>query len=214
MIIQRRPSSRRPVLSHRTLAEGLRVLTDQDPHLAEIVRGHGPPPLWARAAGFPTLVHIILEQQVSLASAKAAFDRLRGAASALTPERFLGLDDRKLHAIGFSRQKAAYCRHLASAMVLGQLNLATLRRLDDAHVRQELMKIKGIGSWTADIYLLMALRRPDIWPTGDLALATAMQRVKGLRARPTPERLEQLGQTWRPWRAVAARLLWHYYLSA
>ncbi len=213
MTSQRRSLFRPPALSQRTLAEGLRFLTDQDPHLAQIVRRYGPPPLWARAAGFPTLVHIILEQQVSLASARAAFDRLRGAAAPLTPERFLRLDHRRLHAIGFSRQKASYCQHLASAIVLGQLKLPTLTQMEDPQVRQELMRIKGIGSWTADIYLLMALRRPDIWPTGDLALATATQRVKGLPARPTPEHLEQLGQAWRPWRAVAARLLWHFYLS-
>ncbi len=201
------------VLTKKTLADGLRVLTARDAHLARIARVYGPPPLWARAAGFPTLVHIILEQQVSLASARAAFDRLQAAASPLTPERFLALDDRTLRTIGFSRQKSAYCRHLADAIVQRQLRLPTLARMDDTQVRQELMKVKGIGLWTADIYLLMALRRPDTWPAGDLALAVAVQRLKGLASRPAPERLEQLGRAWRPWRAVAARLLWHYYLS-
>lgn len=202
------------MLTKRTLAEGLRVLTARDAHLARIARVYGPPPLWARATRFPTLVHIILEQQVSLASARAAFERLQAAASPLTPERFLELDDRTLRTIGFSRQKTAYCRHLADAIVQGQLRLAALARMEDTRVRQELMKVKGIGLWTADIYLLMALRRPDTWPVGDLALVVAVQRLKGLASRPAPKRMEQLGRAWRPWRAVAARLLWHYYLSA
>lgn len=201
------------VLTRKTLAEGLRVLTARDAHLARIVRVYGPPPLWARAPGFPTLVHIILEQQVSLASARAAFDRLQAAASPLTPERFLALGDGTLRTVGFSRQKAAYCRHLADAVVRRQLRLPALASMKDWRVREELMKVKGIGLWTADIYLLMALRRPDTWPAGDLALAVAVQRLKGLASRLAPERLEQLGRAWRPWRAVAARLLWHYYLS-
>jgi DNA-3-methyladenine glycosylase II len=158
-------------------------------------------------------VHIILEQQVSLASARAALDRLQLVASPLTPQRFLALDDGALRASGFSRQKTAYCRHLAKAIVQGRLNLGALARMDDIQVRQELMRVKGIGLWTADIYLLMALRRPDAWPAGDLALAAAVQQVKGLASRPTPEHLEELGLAWRPWRAVVARLLWHYYLS-
>ncbi len=186
------------VLTRKTLADGLRVLTARDAHLARIARAYGPPPLWVRAPGFPTLVHIILEQQVSLASARSAFDRLQAAASPLTPERFLALGDGTLRTIGFSRQKSAYCRHLADAIVQRQLRLPTLARMDDTQVRQELMKVKGIGLWTADIYLLMALRRPDTWPAGDLALAVAVERLKGLASRPAPERLEQLGRTWRP----------------
>jgi DNA-3-methyladenine glycosylase II len=169
--------------------------------------------MWAREPGFPTLIHIILEQQVSLASARAAYDRLLVAASPLTPARFLELDDAELKTIGFSRQKTAYGRELAGAILDGRLNLTELGTLDDADVRSELMGIKGIGPWTADIYLLMALRRPDVWPSGDLALASAAQRVKRLAARPTPDELDTLGADWTPWRAVAARLLWHYYLS-
>ena len=182
------------MLSTNTLAEGLRVLTARDARLARIARVYGPPPLWARAAGFPTLVHIILEQQVSLASARAAFDRLQAAASPLTPERFLALDGGTLRTIGFSRQKTTYCRHLADAIARGRLKLAALARMDDTRARQELMKIKGIGLWTAYIYLLMALRRPDTWPVGDLALAVAVQRLKRLASRPAPKRLEQLGR--------------------
>jgi len=170
--------------------------------------------MWDREPGFPTLVHIILEQQVSLASAKAAYDRLLAAASPLTPAIFLEFDDVELKRFGFSRQKTTYGRGLAQAILDGHLDLAKLEALDDAAVRSELMVIKGIGPWTADIYLLMALRRPDVWPIGDLALASAAWRVKGLASRPTPEELDDLGAGWRPWRAVAARLLWRYYLSA
>jgi DNA-3-methyladenine glycosylase II len=169
--------------------------------------------MWAREPGFPTLIHIILEQQVSLASARAAFDRLLVAASPLTPARFLELDDATLKTIGFSRQKTAYGRELAQTILGGRLNLAELETQDDATVRSELMAIKGIGPWTSDIYLLVALRRPDVWPSGDLALAAAAQGVKQLATRPTPDELDALGKNWRPWRAVAARLLWHYYLS-
>jgi len=169
--------------------------------------------MWAREPGFPTLLHIILEQQVSLASAKAAYNRLLAAVSLLTPDRFLELDDAALKAIGFSRQKTAYGRDLALAIIEGRLDLDALEVMDDATARSELIKIKGIGLWTADIYLLMALRRPDIWPRGDLALAVAVQQVKRLPACPTSDELDELGAAWRPWRAVAARLLWHHYLS-
>ena len=200
-------------LTDETFAHGLHVLCDNDPDLAEIVGRLGPPPMWARKPGFPTLIHIILEQQVSLASARAAYDRLLAEASPLTPARFIQLDAPTLKRIGFSRQKTSYGRGLARAILDGALNLAELETLGDEAVRSELMAIKGIGPWTADIYLLMALRRPDAWPSGDLALANAAQRVKGLASRPTPDDLETLGANWRPWRAVAARLLWHFYLS-
>jgi DNA-3-methyladenine glycosylase II len=200
-------------LTDESLSRGLRTLADRDPDLAQILGVLGPPPMWAREPGFPTLVHIILEQQVSLASARAAYDRLLLAASPLTPERFLELDDARLRAIGFSRQKTAYGRHLVRAILDGQLDLGALEAMDDEAVRSALTQIKGIGPWTADIYLLMALRRPDIWPSGDLALVVAVQMVKGLASRPTPDEMEAYGEPWCPWRAVAARLLWHYYLS-
>lgn len=169
--------------------------------------------MWAREPGFPTLLYIILEQQVSLASARAAYDRLIETIGVPTPEAFLNLSDSSLKAIGFSRQKARYCRLLAESILIRKLDLATLTALSDDAVRSELTSIKGIGPWTADIYLLMALRRPDIWPTGDMALATAVRRVKGLDSRPSPNELNIIAANWRPWRSVAARLLWHYYLS-
>jgi DNA-3-methyladenine glycosylase II len=200
-------------LSQRSLLIATQRLATQDPDLAGVVKAFGPPPLWAREPGFHTLIHIILEQQVSLASARAAYDRLTAATGTLTPETFLGLNDGELKAIGFSRQKAAYGRGLSETILGGGLDLAHLHMLDDGQVKSRLMSVKGIGPWTADIYLLMVLRRADTWPSGDLALATAAQEVKRLRRKPTPERLERLAEAWRPWRAVAARILWHHYLS-
>ena len=200
-------------LNEQTFARGLRVLSRRDPALARILKDIGPPPMWNRRPGFSTLLHIILEQQVSLASARAAFDRLRAAASPLTPARFLEFDDAQLRAFGFSRQKTAYGRHLAQSILDGHFKLAALKKMDDATARAELLKLKGVGLWTADIYLLMVLLRPDVWPHGDLALAVAVQKIKGLSVRPTYDELTEMAERWKPWRAVAARMFWHYYLS-
>ncbi len=200
-------------LNEKVFAQGVRLLTDRDEHLADVVKAYGRPPLWVRVPGFPTLVYIILEQQVSLASARAAFERLKAAANPLTPKRFLKLTDAELLRIGFSRQKSLYTRLIAESLARRHFDLGYLHELHDDAARKMLIAFKGIGRWTADIYLLSALRRPDIWPIGDLALATAVQEVKRLRKRPSPEKLEKLSQPWRPWRAVAARLFWHAYLS-
>lgn len=201
-------------LTQRSLIRAARRLADRDPDLAAVIEVYGPPPLWAREPGFHTLIHIILEQQVSLASAKAAYDRLVAATGRLLPDRFLTLTDAELKGIGFSRQKTAYGRGLAQAILDGRLDLAGLETLDDVQAKARLMTVKGVGSWTADIYLLMVLRRTDTWPSGDMALAVAAQRVKRMRAQPTPTKLEKIGKAWQPWRAVAARILWHYYLSS
>ena len=192
---------------------GLNELAARDRDLGNVLSRLGPPPMWDRKPEFPTLVHIILEQQVSLASAKACFDKLLAAVGALTPESLLTLDDRTLKGIGFSRQKTVYARILAEAVQTGSLDLDGLSDLPDDEARERLMRLKGIGRWTADIYLLMALGRPDVWPVGDLALVVAAQRIKGLDSRPSPEEFRDLGEPWRPWRSVAARLLWHHYLS-
>jgi DNA-3-methyladenine glycosylase II len=200
------------ILNEGVFSQGVRLLTERDEHLAGVVRNYGQPPLWVREPGFPTLVYIILEQQVSLASAKAAFDRLTAAVRPLTPRRFLELTDVELLRIGFSRQKTLYTRLLAESLARRHFDLRYLQDLPDDSAHKMLVAFKGIGRWTADIYLLSALRRPDIWPIGDLALATAVQEVKRLRKRPSAEKLEALSIPWRPWRAVAARLFWHAYL--
>jgi DNA-3-methyladenine glycosylase II len=206
-------SSQPDRLNLETLAEGVNFLCIIDPALARIHANLGIPPLWAREPGFPTLVHIILEQQVSLASAKAAFVKLQQAAGAVTPETFLKYNDDELKGFGFSRQKTTYCRGLARLVLNNELDLEGLALLDDISARSTLVNIKGIGPWTANIYLLMALLRPDIWPSGDLALAVAYQKLIGLESRPTTEQLAEIAALWHPWRAVAARQLWHYYLS-
>jgi DNA-3-methyladenine glycosylase II len=189
-------------------------LTARDADLAAIVARYGLPPLWDRAPGFGTLVHLILEQQVSLASAQAAFDRLAAASGGQpSPGRLLAFDDAELLAIGFSRQKARYARELARAVQSGSLDIDGLADLDDEAVRRSLEAMPGIGPWTSSIYLLMVLGRPDVWPVGDIALAQAAAEVKGLERRPDPDELRAIGEAWRPWRSVAARLLWHDYLG-
>ncbi len=202
-----------PPLGEPMLHSATQALARRDPDLRRVVRRLGPPPLWDRPLGFATLVRIILEQQVSLASARAAFERLAEALSAIEPTAFLSLDDATLKSIGFSRQKARYCRVLAQAVLAGTLDLERLDALPDDRVRDDLTAIPGIGPWTADIYLLMALRRPDVWPVGDLALRAALQDLKCLPSTPTSGEFERLGEPWRPWRSVAARLLWHHYLN-
>jgi DNA-3-methyladenine glycosylase II len=201
------------MLTTDELHRATRALARRDPDLARVVRAHGPPPLWQRRPGFGTLVHIILEQQVSLASARAAYERARMLARPFTPVTFLRLDDGQLRAAGFSRQKTEYSRNLARAIIGRELELGKLTTLDDDEVRRRLTAIKGIGSWTADIYLLMVLGRPDVWPLGDIALAQAAREIKRLTGRPSGDELRALGESWRPWRAVAARVLWHHYLS-
>jgi DNA-3-methyladenine glycosylase II len=205
----------RPIrsLTERSLRRAARQLAARDAALGRVLRSLGPPPLWARPEGFPTLLHIILEQQVSLASARAAFKRLLDVASPLTPRRFLKLDDEALRQAGFSRQKAAYGRALAEAVLQKELDLRGLGALDDDAARSALLRIKGIGPWTADIYLLMALLRRDVWPRGDRALAVAYQQLNGSRAAPSDDELAEWALEWKPWRAVAARILWHFYLN-
>jgi DNA-3-methyladenine glycosylase II len=200
-------------LDEASLLRACRILARRDAALAAILARYGPPPLWAREPGFATLVHLILEQQVSLASARAAFDRLGVAIGPPRPAPFLALDDAQLLKIGFSRQKARYARALAAAVEAGSLDLDALAAADDAEVDRRLTALPGIGPWTATSYRLMALRRPDAWPQHDIALAQAVAETHGLPARPGPEALLDLAEAWRPWRAAAARLLWHHYLS-
>lgn len=169
--------------------------------------------MWRRPTGFATLVHIILEQQVSLKSAKAMLLRLQSAVQPFTPDRFVHLGEMHLRGLGVTRQKSEYLFHLSVSILNGELNLNRFSRMDDDEVRQQLTRIKGIGSWSADVYLLMAMRRADIWPAGDLALAVAAKDLLQLERRPTPDELETIAERWRPFRAVAARMLWQHYLG-
>ena len=202
-----------PALNEDRLAEAAKVLATLDKDLARILADHGTPPLWARKPGFVTLVRIILEQQVSLASADAMYRRLIDNISPLTPASVLIAGAPHLRSFGVTRQKATYFINVAEAIENGELDLRKLGRQSDEEVLAKLTSVKGIGPWTAKIYLLMALRRPDIWPIGDIALATAFKSMKGRQERPTQAELDGFAKAWRPHRATAARMLWHYYLT-
>ncbi|MEX2653464.1 MAG: DNA-3-methyladenine glycosylase 2 family protein, partial [Acidimicrobiia bacterium] len=188
-------------------------LIGRDPHLAAVVDRFGRPEVFRRPPTFATLVLLILEQQVSLSSAAAAYGRL-AAAGAVDPESLLGLDDVTLREFGFSRQKTRYVRALAQATASGDLVLERLADLTDDEVRSVLTSIPGIGPWTADVFLLSCLARPDVWPVGDRALQVGSAEVLGLTAVPGPTELAQIGERWRPLRSTAAQLIWHHYLAS
>jgi len=200
-------------LDEARLLEATRELAAIDPDLGGIAERHGSPPMWGRDPGFETLVRIILEQQISLASADAALQRLTRATGAVEPDAIAMAGEEALRAAGQTRQKSRYLVGMARDVLEGRLDLDSVAAAGDDDARAQLMRVVGIGRWTADIYLLMALRRPDIWPAGDLALAGSMRRAKRLAALPTRAEQEVIAEAWRPWRAVAARLLWHAYLA-
>ena len=198
-------------LSEESLQAAAFQLANRDLHLAEVVQAFGPPPLWAREPDFATLVYIILEQQVSLASARAAFHRLTEAIAPVSQQ--LSCSMMPCQSGWFQPPENGLWAHPGSGHPGWPAGPGRPGGPADDEVRSELTRIKGIGRWTADIYLMEALLRPDVWPVGDLALAVAVQRVKRLEGVPGPVALEALGDAYRPWRAVAARLFWHHYLS-
>ncbi len=200
-------------LNEATLARAVEDLCRREPRFRAIRARHGLPPLWQRPAGFLTLLHIILEQQVSLASARAVMDKMLTRHPAPDAALFLNLDDDALKGFGFSRQKIRYGRLLAGEIAGGRLDPRELSHLPDEEARQRLTRLTGIGPWTADIYLLMVLLRPDVWPHGDRALAVAVREVFDLPEVPGYDALTIMAERWSPHRAVAARLLWHHYLS-
>ena len=199
-------------LTLRNLRLHSKGLASTCPHLFVAYEKYGPPPLWDRQPGFATLLQIILEQQVSLASAKACYDKLCMRVGEITPQSLLASTDAQLKKDGFSRQKTAYARHLSEAMLERRIDLDSLHGLPDDEVKHELTKLKGVGEWTSDIYLLMAMLRPDVMPKGDVALHTAWHKLSG-EARPTSDEFLSIAERWRPYRSVAARMLWHFYLS-
>ena len=199
-------------LTERKLKQACVELAEGHAELAFVYKTYGPPPMWDRPTGFSTLLQIILEQQVSLASAKACFDKLTAYIGDVTPENLLSLDNAELKTVGFSRQKSAYARHLSEAVIEKHIDLDSLTHLADTDVKTELIKLKGIGEWSSDIYLLMAMLRPDVMPKGDVALHTAWHKLSG-EPRPTSDEFVSMAEKWSPYRSVAARLLWHYYLS-
>lgn len=194
-----------------TLAQGIAFLSATDPILARVYDQVKMPPLWLRPPGLATLVQIILEQQVSLSSAQAIFNRLQKICQPFCAEQLLTLTPEQWRLCGVSRPKQTYIRHLATAISHRQLDLDSLSSLDDQQVSEQLTQIRGIGVWTANLYLLMALGRPDVWPTGDLALESTVKKLYQLPERLPARTWTDLTAPWRPWRAVAARLLWQYY---
>ncbi len=188
-------------------------LAEKDDDLKLIVDTYGYPPLFARKPTFETLLHIILEQQVSLASAKAALNKLKEKIGIVLPEKLLLLTDVELRACYFSRQKITYSRDLAKAIINKQLNLDELILSPDETVRTELKKIKGIGDWTTDVYMMMAMQRTDLFPLGDIALVNSMKTIKNLPKETGAAALLMLAEKWRPYRTVATFLLWHAYIN-
>jgi DNA-3-methyladenine glycosylase II len=167
--------------------------------------------MWARRPGFPTLLRIVLEQQVSLISARAMYERLRANIDPFDTATFIERGELYLRSLGMTRQKAHYAVTVAQAFSNGDLK--SISRLTDEEAHATLTRIKGVGPWTANIYLLMALRRPDIWPDGDIALATAVKKLRKLEHRPSFIELARVAEGWRPYRSVAARMLWQFYLA-
>lgn len=201
-------------VTHQSLAGHVETLCTRDTSLRKIVAQYGLPPLWARPAGFTSLAKIILEQQVSFASAATLYKRLaKQMPGGFTPEAILEAGRDGLRTLGVTRQKSEYIFELASAVHHGRLNLAAHRKMSDAQVYAELVQLKGIGQWTANVYLLMALRREDVWPPGDLALHKAIAHAKELPETPSSEEVVAIAQQWAPLRAVAARILWHGYIQ-
>jgi DNA-3-methyladenine glycosylase II len=198
-------------LSSESLATAAASLAARDRHLGSIHERYGPPPMWARRPGFPTLLRIILEQQVSLISARAMFERLKSNIEPFTALGFIEAGEASLRSLGVTRQKAHYCVQVAEAFTNGHLN--QLARMSDEDAHRALVSIKGVGPWTANIYLLMVLRRPDIWPDGDVALASAVGSLRKINPRPSFPELAKIAEAWRPYRSVAARMLWQYYLA-
>lgn len=201
------------MLDEQAFGTAVDELTRRDADLARLVAEHGRPVLWSRPAGFPSLVLLILEQQVSLASAAAAYAKVLARIGAMEPGRLLATTPAELRIDGVSRQKDRYLRVLATAVTSGDLDLDGLGRGTDDEARRELLALPGIGPWTADVYLLACLGRPDLWPVGDRALQVATAEALGLGTVPDRGHLELLGDRWRPMRSTAARLLWHGYLS-
>jgi DNA-3-methyladenine glycosylase II len=199
-------------LTDESVAQASAALAGMDCDLAKILQANGPPPLWARPTGFETLIRIILEQQVSLVSADAMYRRLKENISPISTKNILQVGIDGLRELGITRQKSSYFINVAESVENGELDLDGLKECDDDKSIERLTSIKGIGPWTARIYLLMALLRPDVWPIGDIALATAVKNIRGWKIRPNQPELTEIASDWYPYRATAARLLWHDYL--
>jgi len=203
---------RSDILTLQALKTALRQLATKDKVMQELLQSYGTPPLWRRRQDFQTLLHIVLEQKVSLASAAAVLSRVKALCPSMQPEDFLRVPDSDMRQAGISERKLSYCQSIAKAMVDGSLNLKQLHKLDDDAVIDALIKVRGIGPWTAGVYLMMAMRRADAWASGDRALAVSVQECYLLDDVPSYEALDKMAEAWSPCRGAAARMLWHAYL--
>jgi DNA-3-methyladenine glycosylase II len=199
--------------STETFTKICTLLAKKDEDLAAIIKQYGFPPMWSRPATFQTLILTILEQQISLASAYAAFKRLKEKVGYVTPQKILALTDEELRACYFTRQKIVYARELATAIKTKKLVLSRLTNLPDEEIRTELKKLKGIGDWTVDVYLMHALQRSDLFPLGDIALVNSMREHKKLGKDFPKEKMLQLAEPWKPYRTLATMILWHAYIK-
>ena len=200
------------IKTNRDVALACDALADQCEHMAQALEVcGGPPPLRRRPAGFDTLARILMGQQLSVASASAIWGRLEAGLGEVTPEAVLATSDETLRSYGLSGPKQRYLRACAEAVTDGLLDFKKLSRMDDAQAHEHLIAVKGIGPWTADIYLLSGLGRPDVFPAGDIALQAAAQRLMRKRKRPDADGITKIAKRWQPHRSVAARVLWAYY---
>jgi DNA-3-methyladenine glycosylase II len=188
-------------------------LARQDAHLKAIIKTYGHPPMWTRKQGFETLILNILEQQVSLASAFAAYKRLKARIGAVTPAKILAMSNEELRDCYFTRQKQGYAKELAAAVIKKQLRLKEFAGMTDEEIRLQLTAVKGIGNWTADVYLMHALQRTDLFPLGDIALVNSLKETKQLHPKVTKEEMLTIAEPWRPYRTIAAMILWHAYIK-
>lgn len=188
-------------------------LAKKDKELYAIIKQYGHPPMWTRPATFQTLILTILEQQVSLASAYAAFKKLKERIGYVTPAKILSLNDEEMRACYFTRQKTVYARELALAIQSGRISLKKLSVLPDEAVREQMIQLKGIGHWTIDVYLMHALQRTDLFPLGDIALVNSLKEVKKLPGAVSKEKMLEIAEPWRPYRTIAAMILWHAYIK-
>lgn len=189
------------------------ALARKEPLFRSIIDTQGLPPYWTRPATFQTLTLTILEQQVSLAAAYAAFKKLKAKTGYVTPAKILAMSDEELKACYFTRQKIVYVRELANAITSKKLVLKKLEKMPDEEVRFTLKQIKGIGDWTVDVYLMHALRRTDLFPLGDIALVNSLKHERSLPAHTTKEELLAMAEPWRPYRTIASMILWHAYIK-
>ena len=188
-------------------------LAQKDKDLAAIIKEHGYPPMWTRPASFQSLILFILEQQVSLASAYAAFKKLKERIGFVTPAKILALSDTELRACYFSRQKIVYARELATAVKKKKLVLKRFTILHEDDIRQQMKVIKGIGDWTVDVYLMHSLQRTDLFPLGDIALVNSLKETKKLPKDVSREKMLKIAEPWRPYRTIASMILWHSYIK-